>query len=401
MSWMAGSDVPWVFMRGSIGSGNGSASYDVLPNLSSEPRTGTLLVAGNAIPITQAGVCQVRPTASSVAAPASGVSSTDLTFRTAFGCAPPVATINASWIQILQEFRAALWTLRVSVDPNTGGARTGTITVGDATVAVDQAGVACALDVFPTTIQVSAAGGQRTTTVTSAPGCVWTASSGATWITVPASSSTGSSSLTLTAAANPDAASRTGKILIAGRAITIVQAGIGSGCVEPIVPATIRMAFPGGPGSLPIPAPPGCAWTATRDAPWLTLDAPSGGTGVGTLFYMIAENTGASTRRATITVAGQAIAVARLLSAASSVWRPLIAVLPFGIVSEEPGKEYLADGITDDIITALARYRWFRVVVRGSAFALRDDKAADLLGARYALHGNVRHSGSGCASRRN
>lgn len=72
--------------------------------------------------------------------------------------------------------------------------------------------------------------------------------------------------------------------------------------------------------------------------------------------------------------------------------RPLIAVLPFGIVSEVPGKEYLADGITDDIITALARYRWFRVVVRGSAFALRD-KAVDQLGARYALHGNVRHSG--------
>jgi TolB-like protein len=76
----------------------------------------------------------------------------------------------------------------------------------------------------------------------------------------------------------------------------------------------------------------------------------------------------------------------------ASEGRPLIAVLPFGIVSEEGGREYLADGITDDIITALARYRWFRVVVRGSAFALRD-KAADQLGARYALHGNVRHSG--------
>src|SRR6185369_11375254 len=78
-------------------------------------------------------------------------------------------------------------------------------------------------------------------------------------------------------------------------------------------------------------------------------------------------------------------------SADASNVRPLIAVLPFGIVSEEPGKEYLADGITDDIITALARYRWFRVVVRGSAVALRD-KAIDQLGARYALHGNVRYS---------
>jgi TolB-like protein len=77
--------------------------------------------------------------------------------------------------------------------------------------------------------------------------------------------------------------------------------------------------------------------------------------------------------------------------------RPLIAVLPFGIVSEEAGKGYLADGITDDIITALTRYRWFRVVVRGSAFALRDNvtdarEAAYLLGARYALHGSVRYS---------
>jgi TolB-like protein len=77
--------------------------------------------------------------------------------------------------------------------------------------------------------------------------------------------------------------------------------------------------------------------------------------------------------------------------------RPLIAVMPFGIVSEELGKDYLADGITDDIITALARFRWFRVVVRGSAFALRDKaidagEAAHMLGVRYALHGSVRYS---------
>lgn len=77
--------------------------------------------------------------------------------------------------------------------------------------------------------------------------------------------------------------------------------------------------------------------------------------------------------------------------------RPLIAVLPFGIVNDEPGKDYLADGITDDIITALTRYRWFRVVVRGFAFALRGKEvdakeAARLLGASYALHGSVRYS---------
>lgn len=77
--------------------------------------------------------------------------------------------------------------------------------------------------------------------------------------------------------------------------------------------------------------------------------------------------------------------------------RPLIAVLPFGIASEESGKEYLADGITDDIITALTRYRWFRIVARGSTFALRHREGdlaetARLLDARYALHGSVRHA---------
>jgi TolB-like protein len=77
--------------------------------------------------------------------------------------------------------------------------------------------------------------------------------------------------------------------------------------------------------------------------------------------------------------------------------RPLIAVLPFGIASEEQRKEYLADGITNDIITALSRYRWFRVVLRASILAERDApvdimQTAHTLGTRYALHGTVRHS---------
>lgn len=49
----------------------------------------------------------------------------------------------------------------------------------------------------------------------------------------------------------------------------------------------------------------------------------------------------------------------------------------------------MADGITDDIITALARYRWFRVVVRGSAFALRDKPADQPPIGHAALHGQL------------
>ena len=60
-------------------------------------------------------------------------------------------------------------------------------------------------------------------------------------------------------------------------------------------------------------------------------------------------------------------------------------------------KEYLSDGITDDIITALMRFRWFRVISRSSSFAFKG-KVADArqiardLGARYLLEGSLRQS---------
>ena len=76
--------------------------------------------------------------------------------------------------------------------------------------------------------------------------------------------------------------------------------------------------------------------------------------------------------------------------------RPLIAVMPFDMSSEELGKEYLAGGITDDIVTALTRYRWFGGVVRGASSQEKANDLADaarLLRARYALHGSIRHSG--------
>ena len=76
--------------------------------------------------------------------------------------------------------------------------------------------------------------------------------------------------------------------------------------------------------------------------------------------------------------------------------RPSIAVLPFAIIGEAD-KEYLADGLTEDIITALSRFRWFRVIGRSSAFTFKGKQtdvlqAARELGARYVLHGSVRQS---------
>jgi adenylate cyclase len=78
--------------------------------------------------------------------------------------------------------------------------------------------------------------------------------------------------------------------------------------------------------------------------------------------------------------------------------KPSIAVLPFQNMSGDPEQEYFADGITEDIITALSRIPSLFVIARNSSFAYRG-KAIDIrqigreLGVRYVLEGSVRKAG--------
>ena len=78
--------------------------------------------------------------------------------------------------------------------------------------------------------------------------------------------------------------------------------------------------------------------------------------------------------------------------------RPSVAVLPFANVGGEKEQEYFADGITEDVITALGRFRWFVVIARNSSFAYKDKsidpkQIARELGVQYLLEGSVRKSG--------
>ena len=75
--------------------------------------------------------------------------------------------------------------------------------------------------------------------------------------------------------------------------------------------------------------------------------------------------------------------------------KPSIAVLPFDNLSGDPDQEYFAEGIADDIITALSRFRMFFVIARHSSFAYKGSavevkQVARELGVRYVLEGSVR-----------
>jgi TolB-like protein len=77
---------------------------------------------------------------------------------------------------------------------------------------------------------------------------------------------------------------------------------------------------------------------------------------------------------------------------------PLIAVMRFSNHGSAADDGYFADGVVDDIITALSRFKNFAVLSRGASFALRDRGAdsrvaASELGVRYALEGSIRRMG--------
>jgi adenylate cyclase len=79
--------------------------------------------------------------------------------------------------------------------------------------------------------------------------------------------------------------------------------------------------------------------------------------------------------------------------------KPSIAVLPFGNMSADPEQEFFADGIAEDVITALSRYPSLVVIARNSSFTYKG-RSVDVkqigreLGVRYVLEGSLRKSGS-------
>ncbi len=78
--------------------------------------------------------------------------------------------------------------------------------------------------------------------------------------------------------------------------------------------------------------------------------------------------------------------------------KPSIAVLPFDNLSDDPGQEYFADGMTEDLITDLSKISGLFVISRNSTFTYKDRAVnvrdvAEELGVRYVLEGSVRRAG--------
>lgn len=168
---------------------------------------------------------------------------------------------------------------------------------------------ACNYAASPTNQTMATSGGAGNVAVTSGAGCTWSASSSAPWLTISSGNSgSGSGSVGFTASANTSASARTGTLTVAGVPVTIQQSGT-TGCVVTLTPTAQSFAAGGGAASVSVASTGSCAWSATSNAAWLTINSGGSGAGNGVVNFTVAANSAAAQRTGALTIAGQAVSI--------------------------------------------------------------------------------------------
>jgi len=308
--WTASSNVPWITVTsGATGTGNGSVGFTVVANTGAT-RTGTLTIAGNTMTVMQAGATSpsctfsISPTNQNVVA-AGGTGS--VTVSTTSTCAW-TATSSAPFVTITSGASGTgNGSVAFSIAANTGGPRTGTLTIAGQPFTVSQAAgtAACTYSIAPNNQNVAATAGTGTVNVSTTSACAWTATSTATWITITSGSTgTGNGSVAFSFAANAGAA-RSGTITIASQTFTLAQA---APCTYSIAPTGLNAPAAASSGTVNVSTASTCGWSATSNAAFLTITSGATGAGNGAVAFNVAANTGAA-RTGTMTIAGQTFSV--------------------------------------------------------------------------------------------
>jgi Putative binding domain, N-terminal/Viral BACON domain len=156
---------------------------------------------------------------------------------------------------------------------------------------------------------LAAAGGQGSVDLTVAAECVWSVSSEAAWISIVSpTTGQGSGTITFVAAENPSSATRRGALVVSERRVEVIQAG--AACDYSLDPAAVTMQPTGGEGAVNVRTLVGCEWTASSEAPWLSIVGSGGGVGPGTLRFSVANNDSGA-RVGTLKIAERAVTVSQ------------------------------------------------------------------------------------------
>ena len=317
-AWSAQVDATWVVLTsGTTANGPGTVNFTIASNPGTAMRTATIAVASQTVKITQQGnvlstppsPCTISVTPKDLFFPASGTDSSSVSVSAVSSCNWS-ATTNASWISLTAPTSGTgNGRVTFSVAANSGAGRSGSIRIGDQTVAVGQAAatVACSYTVTPLAASVSGSGGAETPiAVDTQTGCTWTAASNTSWLSITSGAiGSGPGSVGFSASVNTGAA-RTGSLTVAGQTVTVSQA-----CSYKVSPLAVNLPASGSIGtSVSVTTVPTCVWTAVTNASWISITSGPGGIDSGTVTFTVAANPGAA-RTGTLTVGGQTVTVSQ------------------------------------------------------------------------------------------
>jgi len=255
------------------------------------------------------------------------------------------ATSDAAWLTVTSgSTGAANGAVGFSVASNTSlNTRTGTLTIGGHSFLVQQAGN-CGFALPASLISVGPGGVNATAEIRAAPGCAWTATSDAAWLTV-ASGGSGNGFVTFNVAPLGSAAPRTGTLNIMGLTFTVQQ---WNACAYVLDGTGFNFGGSGGTARVSVTAPFGCLWTAASNAAWLTISSGGSGNGDGTVaFHAASLGTGAP-RAGALMVAGlpfpvqQSSAVSGAIAqiASAGTWKMILTYLNLGAVAAQARTEF-------------------------------------------------------------
>jgi hypothetical protein len=253
--------------------------------------------------------CRFAISQTETAVPATG--GTDVIGVTAPANCPWTAQSNDPWILVTGGASGSgNGNVTLTIAPNLGAQRHGTVTIAGNTYYVTQQAVvavpSCSYALDSTGDAVGFLGDTLEIGVTAGSGCSWTASSQAPWITVLSGSGVGNGEARLGVLANSGGA-RSGTATIAGRTFTVTQQAVIPTCSYALDSTSASIGAGGGSVQFGVTAGAGCPWTASTNASWITVQEGSG-SGNGTVQLRIAANGGPS-RVGTVTVGGRTFTV--------------------------------------------------------------------------------------------
>lgn len=177
--------------------------------------------------------------------------------------------------------------------------------------------VRCAVSIEAESITVPATGASGQFAVGANRECTWTASSEVGWVTLTSGATgQGEAQVGYTVAPNPQSTPRQGAIVVNQERVQVEQAA--ATCRFSITPADASFSSSGGTRDVAVSTQPTCAWTATSDESWITVE-PGSGTGSGSVTVRVSDNEGAA-RSGTVVIARQTFRVSQ--SAAGSEPEP-------------------------------------------------------------------------------